>query len=206
MPPDRNAPSGTSATIRRRTARADRLADLLVQLRRRLARGACASSPGASSARSATAAVAVDERAAPAAACAPPRRRSAAPARTRMPGRRRARRWSISRGTSGSCISARSSEAKLSAPRALAVEQRLLADAVAGQQQLAPAAVPQREREHAVQLAHAVRSRAPRRGGRSPRCRPRSRSVAAGAQAARAARGSCRSRRSAPPSTERSSL
>ena len=40
----------------------------------------------------------------------------------------------------------------------LAVEERLLADAVTGQQQLVAAAVPQCEREHPVQLADAVRS------------------------------------------------
>ena len=48
------------------------------------------------------------------------------------------------------------SEAKLSTPSRRAVEQRLLADAVAGEEELLPTRVPEREREHAVELADAV--------------------------------------------------
>ena len=104
------------------------------------------------------------------------RRRQACGRRERRPratgpsgrrGRRRAR-WSIERpaGSRDPASSAASSEAKLRTPVPACVEQRLLADAVAREQQAASAAVPQREGEHAVQLVHASPDPAPRRGAR----------------------------------------
>ena len=55
-----------------------------------------------------------------------------------------------------SASSAAISEAKLRTPSRSAVEERLLADAVAGDRQLPAAGVPEREGEHAVEAADAV--------------------------------------------------
>ena len=55
--------------------------------------------------------------------------------------------------------------------RRVDVVQRLLAEAIARQQQTPAPRVPEREREHAVEALDAIAARAPRRGGRSPRCR-----------------------------------
>ena len=81
---------------------------------------------------------------------------SAAPARSRARGSDRARPGRASRGMSRVL----EQRVHLRRPRedavAQVVQQRLLADPVAREQQLLAALVPQREREHAVQVAHAV--------------------------------------------------
>ena len=97
--------------------------------------------------------------------------------------------------TAGCSSSALISEPKRKRPSTLRVVERLDPEAVAGEEELALALVPDREREHAVEALDA--GRAPLLVGvqRRPRCRSASGSGGRAPRARRAARGSCRARR-----------
>ena len=112
-----------------------------------------AAARAASSARSVTSAVLDDEQADPGGGAGCPRAPSRRPGRSRVRGTRRAARGSTRRPTPGNVSSAFSSDAKATEPSGeLRPEERLLAEAVAGEQEPLAARVPEREREHAVEV------------------------------------------------------
>ena len=193
MPPDRNAPRGTSEIIRSPHGLSNEAADLLVQLRAFGYRLGFVAQPPEALDRDASILVGQGR-----AGRQPPnglergeRRGDVLIGEVGVEGMEVEVARDLSVGEKGGELRGEAEGAI-----ALGVEERLLAEAIARQQQAVAARVPEREREHPLELFARIPRPAPRRGERSPRCRRASRSGGRGSRGRASAPCSCRSRRS----------